>query len=388
MPVTIVTTGVQYSGSWSLSSQANAKALGTWPTQPMPALYSWGYGPGGQLGLGNLSYYSSPKQVGALKTWAVISVGQLHVLSVKTDGTLWGWGTGATYGAIGLGNTSNYSSPKQIGALTNWLSVSAGFYTSAAVKTNGTLWSWGDGSNGQLGLGNTTLYSSPVQVGALTNWSKVSLGVGWRIAIKTDGTLWSWGRGDYGSLGLGNASPYSSPKQVGAGTTWLNIAAGKYSAFATKTDGTIWSWGYNDYGQLGQGNITNLSSPVQIGALTTWNTISSSASTVLSVKTDSSLWSWGRNSLGQLGLNNRTNYSSPKQVGSLTNWSLVSIGGGGSTVGSIKSDGTLWTWGAGPYGQLGNSNTTYYSSPKQVGSLTSWSSVSTGAYAMLGIANI
>ena len=385
MPSTTVISGVQYSGSWSLSSVANAVALGTWPSQPVPKLYSWGYGTGGQLGLGNTTYYSSPKQVGSLTNWSTVSTGQLHVLSVKTDGTLWGWGTGATYGAIGLGNTSNYSSPKQVGALTGWLSASAGFYNSFAVKTDGTIWSWGDNGNGQLGLGNTTNYSSPKQIGALTNWLKVAPGTGWTFAVKTDGTLWSWGRGDYGSLGLGNATAYSSPKQIGAGTTWLNIAAGKYAAFATKTDGTIWSWGYNDYGQLGQGNITNLSSPKQIGALTNWLRVSSSGTTVVSVKSDGTLWSWGRNQNGQLGIGNLTAYSSPKQVGLLTNWSVISVGSSGGTVESIKTDGTLWSWGYNGYGQLGIGSVNAYSSPKQVGSLTTWSSVSVGAYAALGI---
>ena len=88
------------------------------------------------------------------------------------------------------------------------------------------------------------------------------------------------------------------------------------------------------------------------------------------------LYSWGYNNYGQLGLNNTTNYSSPKQVGSLTNWSSVSSGSYHTL--SIKTDKTFWSWGRNNYGQLGLGNTTYYSSPKQVGSLTTWSTLSKG----------
>ena len=78
--------------------------------------------------------------------------------------------------SLGLNNTTQYSSPKQIGLLTNWSTVCGGNYAVAAIKTDGTLWSWGRNSNGQLGLGNRTDYSSPVQVGALTTWLAASSG--------------------------------------------------------------------------------------------------------------------------------------------------------------------------------------------------------------------
>ena len=108
-------------------------------------------------------------------------------------GGLWSWGYN-NYGQLGQGNTTTYSSPKQVGALTNWSSVSCGGYFTVSIKTDGTLWSWGYNYTGQLGLGNTTSYSSPKQVGALTNWLSVSCGYFHTVSIKTDGTLWSWGR--------------------------------------------------------------------------------------------------------------------------------------------------------------------------------------------------
>jgi alpha-tubulin suppressor-like RCC1 family protein len=76
-----------------------------------------------------------------------------------------------------------------------------------------------------LGLGNTTNRQFPTGIGSLT-WSKIAAGASHSLAVKTDGTLWSWGSGEFGRLGLGNSTYYSSPKQVGALTTWVNIAAG------------------------------------------------------------------------------------------------------------------------------------------------------------------
>ena len=93
------------------------------------------------------------------------------------------------------------------------------------------LQSWGRNNTGQLGLGNVTYYSSPKQVGALTNWStSISAGNYHSLAIKSDGTLWSWGEGNQGPLGLGNTTYYSSPKQVGTATTWNLAGWGAYSA--------------------------------------------------------------------------------------------------------------------------------------------------------------
>jgi len=233
-------------------------------------LWAWGSGGSGRLGLGNTTNYSSPKQVGSLTNWLNFAGGNYIIassLATKTDGTLWAWGQN-NYGQLGLGNVTDYSSPKQVGSLTNWLKVATS-YSTWAIKTDGTLWSWGKGTAGQLGLGNSTSYSSPKQVGALTAWLNVSGGGYYTnaVATKTDGTLWTWGSNNFGQLGLGNTTSYNSPKQVGALTTWLTVASGGYSyAAAIKTDGTLWTWGKNTNGPLGLGDVTSRSSPAQVGS--------------------------------------------------------------------------------------------------------------------------
>jgi alpha-tubulin suppressor-like RCC1 family protein len=106
--------------------------------------------------------------------------------------------------------------------LTNWSQVSAGNAVAGAVKTDKTLWTWGNGADGSLGQNNTISRSSPVQVGALTNWKSINAG-SYVIALKTDGTLWSWGTNTSGSLGLGDTINRSSPVQVGALTDWKKL---------------------------------------------------------------------------------------------------------------------------------------------------------------------
>ena len=346
-------------------------------------LRSWGKGATyGTLGLGNTTNYSSPKQVGDLTTWSKIAGGESHTLTIKTDGTLWAWGKN-DFGQLGLGTSglANYkSSPTQVGALTDWLNIAGGIYHTLATKTDGTLWAWGRNNNGQLGLGNITNYSSPKQVGALTTWSKIACGGIHTLAIKTDGTLWAWGDNGSGQFGLGDTLDRSSPVQVENATNWANIAAGNGHTLAIKTDGKLYAWGANQgTGQVGmQSSALNIFSVMQIGALTNWANIAGGGRFSLAIKTDGTLWSWGYNGYGQLGQGNITNRSSPVQVGALTSWLNVACGYE-YTIAS-KTDGTLWAWGKNDVGQLGLSNTlATFSSPVQVGALTTWSKIAAGS---------
>jgi alpha-tubulin suppressor-like RCC1 family protein len=342
-------------------------------------LFSWGDNTYGALGLGNTTNQSSPVAVGTGSTWYKIAAGYAHTVATQTDGTLWSWGGIASFGQLGHNNTISLSSPVQVGALTTWSKIACGRWNTMAIKTDGTLWGWGSNATGQLGIGNITNRSSPVQVGALTTWLSVACGIYWTLATKTDGTLWTWGKNNVGQLGLSNTDNRSSPVQVGALTTWLEIAGGYEHTIAVKTDGTLWTWGSNGVGQLGIENIDNRSSPVQVGALTSWYKISGgNDSGTFATKTDGTLWVWGFNGQYQLGTGNTTNYSSPKQVGSDTNWLKVSTPVNSHAL-AIKTNNTLWGWGRNSNGDLGQGNTTtFYSNPVQIGALATWSNAVTG----------
>ena len=350
------------------------------PGRTVPGLWCWGLNAYGQLGLGTTLLYSSPVQVGSLTNWRQVSAGIDQETAIKTNGTLWCWGLN-TYGQLGNGTTTSYSSPIQVGSLTNWKQVSVGEFYNAASKTDGTLWAWGYNNHGQLGNGTTTSYSSPIQVGSLTNWKQITAGNFHTAAIQIDGSLWTWGYNAQGQLGNNNSgTDYSSPIQVGYLTNWKQVAVGEFYNAAIKTDGTLWTWGYNNYGQLGNGTTTSYSSPIQVGSLTNWKQVSCGYNGfTTAVKNDGTLWAWGYNANGQLGNGTVTSYSSPIQVGSLTNWKQVSCGYNGFTT-AVKNDGTLWAWGYNANGQLGNGTVTSYSSPIQVGSLTNWRQVACGTY--------
>jgi alpha-tubulin suppressor-like RCC1 family protein len=279
-------TGVNYTAT--LSSPVQIGALSDWAQasagrfisaaiRSNGTLWTFGYGPEGGLGQNNTISYSSPTQVGSLTTWLQVNAGRYSMGAIKTDGTLWTWGQNQD-GKLGLGTTSiNTSSPIQVGSLTNWkqINFSNSFDFTAAVKTDGTLWAWGGNIYGNLGTNNMTDYSSPVQVGALTNWAQVAVGRYGIRAIKTDGTLWSWGGGSYGANGQNNTTDYSSPVQVGSDTNWGKVASADDEIVgAIKTDGTLWTWGNNSYGALGDGSVVRTSSPTQVGAETYWENIS------------------------------------------------------------------------------------------------------------------
>ena len=342
--------------------------------------FTWGFNTSGQLGLEDIIHRSSPVQIGSLTNWNFIDAGYYHSLATKTDNTIWSWGRNS-YGQLGQEDTANRSSPVQIGSLTNWSSVGGGYYHSFAIKTDGSLWNWGRNQYGQLGLEDVTRRSSPTQVGSLTNWSSASGGEYFSLATKADNTIWSWGYNGNGELGLEDITRRSSPVQIGSLTNWSSVGVGRYNSLALKTDNTIWSWGYNAHGQLGLEDTTKRSSPVQIGSDTDWSSIDGGTYHFLAIKTDGTLWSWGRNSFGQLGLGDAhdidLNRSSPTQVGSLADWSFAS--GGEYHSFAIKTDSTIWSWGNNNQGQLGLEDIAHRSSPVQIGSLTNWN-VSAAGY--------
>ena len=346
-------------------------------------LYVWGNNEDGELGINSIISRSSPVQVGSETDWLQVQAGRDHSLAVKTNNTLWAWGKNGD-GQLGDGTVIDRSSPVQIGALTNWGQVSSKNNAdhSAAVKTDGTLWTWGTGSNGELGINASGFpsgnRSSPVQVGSLTNWSFVSVGRELSAAITSAGSLYAWGNNANGNLGTGDAVSRSSPVQVGVLTNWAAVAVAFRGMAAVKTDNTLWSWGLNQVGLCGLGDVVPRSSPVQVGALTNWASVDLFES-CFAIKTDGTLWAWGSNFSGELGQNDTIARSSPVQVGALTDWKQASAGD--QWCAATKTDGTLWTWGGNSDGRLGTNTPgpSATSSPVQVGALTSWSVVCAGS---------
>ena len=299
-------------------------------------LWVWGDNGDGRLGQnqapGQLHSVSSPIQIPGT-TWRKFSRSSNMVAGIKSDNTLWMWGRGKR-GGLGLntsGSNSYYSSPVQVPG--TWSSVSCAYAYTGAVKTDGTLWAWGYNESGQIGQSNTTQYSSPVQVGSGTSWAFAYVGEKEMWATKTNGELWAWGFNNDGQLGQNNNTDYSSPKQIPG--TWAvgksKMAYGYFNFYAVKGDGTLWFMGEGGYDSNGINNQTEYSSPTQIGSGTDWTNVAAGTVQAGAIKTDGTLWTWGQNSNGQLGQNSRTNINSPVQVPGtwrLGDGSLVSGWGG------------------------------------------------------------
>jgi alpha-tubulin suppressor-like RCC1 family protein len=335
-----------------------------------PELWTWGSGAYARLGTNDVLQRSTPVTTFAGGTdWKQVSSGYLHTAAIKTDGTLWIWGRGGQ-GQLGNAVFATRSTPvTTFSGGNNWKQVSAGRDYTAAIKTDGTLWTWGLGSAGRLGNAQLTNRSTPVTTFAGgNNWKQVATEGFHAAAIKTDGTLWVWGEGSNGRLGNAQVTTRSTPVTTFAGgTNWKQVSAKGNHTAAIKTDGTLWTWGTGTSGQLGNGELTNVSTPVTTFAGgNNWKQAAGESFRMAAIKTDGTLWTWGAGGTGRLGTNDITNRSTPVTTfAGGNNWKQVSVASGSGTghTAAIKTDGTLWTWGSGANGRLGTNDLTNRSTP-------------------------
>lgn len=286
-------------------------------------------------------------------TIAKLSAGSYVSAVVKTDGTLWVWGDRGS-GQPGVGYITNSSTPVQVMSEVADVSVGASFIM--VIKTDGTLWAWGYNSVGQLGDGTTVEKSTPVQI--MSGVSRVYSGSLKTMAIKTDGTLWAWGFNINGDLGDGTKTNRSTPVKVMDDVS--DVGLGTSHTVALKTDGTLWAWGDNYFGELGDGTTTDRSYPVKV--MSGVSDVDAASGQSFAVKTDGTLWAWGKNWSGELGDGTTTDRTAPILVMSGAKSVFAAAG---HTI-AIKTDGTLWAWGSNNKGALGDGTTINRTSPVQV----------------------
>lgn len=282
----------------------------------------------------------------------------------------------------------NVDSPLLFGNTTTWSHVATSNSHGVAIKTGGTLWTWGTNNNGQLGDGTSTTKTSPVQIGALSTWTYVVPSNTVTYALRAPGTLWSWGLKTYLGFLVPPAFSVSSPIQIGSFSNWAKISASPTHVLGTRTNGELWAWGQSYSGQLGNGSAPGVSaivsSPIQIGADLNWSQVYAIPDASYGIKTDGTLWAWGSNLNGELGIPTFGFVSTPTQVGSASNWASLSpsffhaIG--------LKTDSTVWGWGVNDKGQLGTGSTTpMVSTPIQIGTSNTWLSVAAVGETSFGI---
>jgi alpha-tubulin suppressor-like RCC1 family protein len=348
-------------------------------------LWTWGFNGYGQLGTGNLTQQCTPvtTQLGGT-TWKQVSCGYEHTAAVKSDGTLWTWGRNQSgqLGNNGFGTGKVVTPTTTWNGGTTWKQVSCGGNNTSAIKTDGTLWNWGSNSYGQLGINSiSTNRCSPVQTYLGGNdWNQVSSNFRFTAAVKNDGSLWTWGFNGYGQLGNGTQTSVCTPISVG-GNDWKQVACGLDHIAAIKNDGTLWTWGRNDYGQLGVNDTATRLTPVTVPSSTnTWKQVSCGYYHTVAIKIDGTLWVWGRGSSGQLGTNNLTTVCTPVQtyIGG-SNWKQVSCGQ--ATTAAVKVDGSAWLWGQNTFGNLGGGFTGSVCTPVTTFfGATNWKQISAGTF--------
>lgn len=375
---------------------------------------AWGYNGFGQIGDGSLNNSASPVKVSGLVGAKGVAIGADHSLAFFNNSTVRAWGYNG-FGQLGNGSTTYSNVPVSVKVkidtsssinLTGVTAVAAGGFHSLALKNDGTVWSWGENTNGQLGRSATPSPSIAGlvlkdQVNGLASITAIAAGGSHSLALDSSGQVWAWGYNKYGQLGQSGDKALvdqNLPQPVtGIKAPVLAIAAGGAFSVAVDNNGTVWAWGYNGFGQLGNNSTTDSNVPKQVVLpdgtfLLNIKAIAAGMDHVLALDGNGAVWAWGYNGLGQLGDTTTINRSTPVRVQIITDSSTTPVQVQDFTAALItssftvdgvspilaaghhslarKADGTLWAWGDNAYGQLGfappSNLETFITAPRQV----------------------
>lgn len=285
-------------------------------------LWGWGTNGNGELGQNKISTtpYYRPVQIGKDSNWKSISVGSRYFLAIKKNGTLWACGYNYS-GQLGDNTQTDRYTPVQIGTDSNWIMVSASYTASFGLKADGSIWSWGSNNYYQLGDSSLSINFNrtyPQQIGNAKDWRKIEAGYNHVIAIKNNGSLWAWGVNTYGAIGDSTTISKKLPTRVGNDSDWLDVNAAYYSNIALKSNHSLYTWGYNAFGEIGDSTFVNRLQPTRIGKFNNyWKSISASYQSFSAIDSNSNVWAWGRNNSGELGDSTQINRKFPVKINAI-----------------------------------------------------------------------
>lgn len=310
----------------------------------------------------------------------MVAAGEQFALAVKSDGTVVSWGLN-DYGQLGNGRGALRPSPGRVEGIDQVAAVAAGTAFTLALRANGTVWAWGTNLKGQLGNGNKRSSSHPVQVTGIGGIvTSIAAGDSFTVALTSDKKLWAWGAGGTGALATGDRNSRISAVQVsGLPTVGVRaVAAGSLHVLALAEDGSVWAWGDNTSGQLGIGTTTDSLTPVKISGLSNIVAVSAHQRVNLALDASDRVWAWGRGARGSLGDGTTDDHITPFIVPGLPPIKEIRAGQVVS-VAVARADGAAWAWGNNEFGQFGDSSYARELSPKPVTGLAGLSGFEMGS---------
>jgi alpha-tubulin suppressor-like RCC1 family protein len=324
---------------------------------------AWGLNTSGQLGLGTTTNWSTPIAIANLSGVREVIAGEYHSLALLDNGTVKAWGQN-NYGQLGLGNTAGPKVPTIITGLSSVRQLVSGGIHTLALLEDGTVKVWGGNSYGQLGLENINMQISPMTIMNLSGVRQLLAGQSHTLALMKDGTLKAWGNNFSGQLGLGDETNRSTPTSIGSLGSVRQLAVGQNYSLALLENGTVKAWGDNSIGQLGLGNTNTQRMPTTIAGLSGVKQLSAGVNYSLALMEDGTVKAWGDNSYGQLGLGNTTARSIPTTITGLNDVKQLSAGTNHTL--ALMGDGTVKAWGDNIFGQLGLGNMTSQNTPTTI----------------------
>jgi alpha-tubulin suppressor-like RCC1 family protein len=328
------------------------------------SVWTWGDNSYGTLGDGTYVVSSwNPLQPVGLSGVRLISAGQYHSVAVLSDATVRSWGTNIS-GEVGDGSGTEKRTPTVVPGLSNIVAVDCGVSFTLALRASGTVAAWGYNAQGQLGDGSSNNNRpTPITVSGLDHVVAVAAGLDHSLALKSDGTVWAWGDNATGQLGDGTNTRRTTPVQVSGLTGVVSIDAGFGASLAVKGDGTVWTWGANSFGQLGDSTTTNRWSPVQMVGITNAARAAVRYRYTMVLRADNTVWTVGENSEGQLGTPGG-NRSIAAQVTGLP--PIAYVGAGDVNGYGLTADGAAWAWGRNSSGNIGDGTNIIRYTPVQI----------------------
>ena len=329
-------------------------------------VHCWGDAGAGQLGYGNNSDRNAPGEaIPGLDKVVQISAGSAHTCALISDGSSHCWGEGRS-GRLGYGGDTDTNSPGgAIPGLNNAIQISAGGSHVCALVSNGSVHCWGEASNNQLGYGSTSDRDTPGgPIPDLGNVVQISAGSFHNCALVSNGSVHCWGVGVNGRLGYGDAMDRSSPGAPIPGLENVTqVSAGNGHTCALVSNGSVHCWGYGTEGQLGYGATSERMTPGEaIPGLANVTQISTGEEHTCALVAGGSAHCWGEGEEAQLGYGSTSDRTSPGEaIPGLSD--IRQISSGFSHTCAFAINGSVYCWGQGTSGQLGNGNTTNQASP-------------------------